>query len=175
MQTEININIEPEELKYELREAIKEMAGIELKAMIRDYAKQIVKEEVDKFIEPLVMQFLNEDGFKFTYGGYHDYSKTQNIKSRIKDVVSNYFDEQVYSYSKTSAKMSERYMTCSSGSRSGSPTRIQAYILDTIVDYFDNNFKERIAGELDDIVDNKNKIEEAVKSQLQQLVNAKLK
>lgn len=175
MKTTVNIDIQPEDLRYEMKEIISELVSEEIKAMTRTFAKKEVSKKIKEVLEPLVYSILSEE--QLTFGnGNHNYgaSHKANLDQRIKSNLISYLDEKCYEYSKTSDRISDRAMKSSSPS-SGEPSRMQIYLNWVIEEYVKENLIDKMREQLSEIVDVKEKLQKALNQQLTEMVNSKIK
>lgn len=171
MKAEIKLEIEKEDLNQELKNLVKKTAQDELKKMINEQAKEMVKEEINKILHPLVLQQLTEGEFYFNDS--YLYGNTQTIDDKIKGMVTKYLNTSNYLYSKSGKTPSEKYMPSSSG---GEKTSLISHIVsDSVRDYVDTEFAPKVREMINEIVQDKDKLQAVLKEQAKELVLEKMK
>lgn len=172
MKAEIKLEIGKEDLIYELKELVRELAETEIKKMIREQANEMVKEEIDKILHPLVLKVLTEEKFDFN-SGYHSYTHKASLDEKLKNMTIAYLNRPSYLYSRDKRKPSERYSESSSG---GEKTALINHIVsDEIRLFVDTEFVPKVKEMIEALVTDKKKIEEALKEQTRQMVLEKIK
>jgi hypothetical protein len=171
MKAEIKLEIDKEDLTYELKELVKELAETEIKKMIRELANEMVKEEIDKILHPLVLKVLTEDKFDFN-SGYMSFSHKATLDEKLKNMTIAYLNRPSYLYSRDKRKPSERYSASSSG---GENTALINHIVsDEIRLFVDTEFVPKVKEMIESLVTDKKKIEDILKEQTRQMVLDKL-
>lgn len=172
MKAEIKLDIDKEDLSYELKELVRELAEGEIKKMIKELANEMVKQEIDKILQPLVLKVLTEDKFEFN-SGYHSYTHQATLDEKLKNMTIAYLNRPSYLYSKDKRKPSERYSASSSGGES--TALINHIVSDEIRLFVDTEFVPKVKEMIESLVTDKKKIEDALKEQTRQMVLERIK
>jgi hypothetical protein len=167
MEGKIDITIESEEIGYYLKEVIRELCQGEIIQMVKETAKEKVGAEIDKIIEPLVMNTLTNEKFDCTAC----YSRRDGIDNRIKEAVVKFLDQPCYAYSKTETKPSERFRA-SVGCKT---SRLELFMQYAIEKYMDEHLTARMAQTVKDYLQNKDEIERIAKEQTVEIIRSQLK
>ena len=167
MEGKIDITIESEEIGYYLKEVIRELCQEEIIRMVKEAATEMVRAEIDKIIEPLVMNTLTNEKFDCTAC----YSRRDGIDNRIKDAVVKFLDQPCYAYSKTATKPSERFQT-STGSKT---SRLELFMQYAIEKYMEEHLTAKMAQLAKDYLQNKEEIEQIAREQTVEIIMSQLK
>lgn len=170
MKTTVNIEIEPEDLRYELTEVIEKLTSDELRKMVNTYGRKKVASRIDDLLEPIVMSCLTGKNFQERLDTYM--SEKKSVEQIIHREIVKYFDASSYVYSKTATNIDDY---AHPGSGGYNETRLGLYIQMIVRKYINDNFTELVTNKLNEIIENKEKLEAMVNEQLSLLVNAKLK
>lgn len=167
MKAKVELEIDKDDLTYELKELVREIAESEIRGMIKQSAKEMVTAEIDKILHPLVLKVLTEEKFDFRTG-YHDYNDKYSLDNKLKSMVVDYMNRPSYLYSSDRRTPSERYMPSSSGGDNMS--LINHIVKDEIKFYVDTNFVPKVKALVEELVINKKQIEESLKEQTKKMV-----
>jgi hypothetical protein len=175
MKANITLEIRKEDLEYELRDLISEIASEEIKVMVRKQAQEMVREEVKKIISPIVDSYLQTAIVGEEYWSHHSNKPPRmEVDKYIKRTLQDYLDEPCYRYSKTSTKLSEKYMPSSSGG--DRTTRAEHWILDKVREYADKELflkiENKVTETVKSVIPNDDDIQEIIKRQIQAKFNA---
>jgi hypothetical protein len=172
MKAEIKLDINKEDLTYELKELIRELSETEIKKMIREQANEMVRNEIDKILNPLVLRVLTEEKFDFNTG-YHNYTNKATLDDKLRSMTISYLNRPSYLYSREKRNPSERYASSSSGGES--TALINHIVSDEIKLFVDTEFVPKVKEMINSLVTDKKKIEDTLKEQTRQMVLEKLK
>ena len=172
MKAKIELEINKDDLSYELKELVRELAEDEIRAMIKQQANEMVRAEIDKILHPLVIRVLTEDKFDFNTG-YHSYTSKAKLDEKLESMVIGYMNRPSYLYSKDKRKPSERY-AASSGGGENTPL-INHIVSDEIKLFVDSEFLPKVTEMIKNFVTNKKKLEETFMAQAKQILADNLK
>lgn len=128
MEANINLKIDKDDLSYELKELVSEIASEEIRRMVKAVAEKMVRDEVQKVIQPIVDSYLETAQVGREHISYHDKGPSRGeVDKYIKRIIQDYLDEPAYLYSETSEKLSHKY-AISSGH--GNKTRAEMWVID---------------------------------------------
>lgn len=170
MKANVTLEIDKEDLNYELRELVRELAGEEVRRMVKAQAQSMVEEEVKRIVAPIVDEYLRDAEVGREHISYHDKGPRRgNVDAFIKRIIKDYLDEPVYVYSKLSEKISERYHITSSKSMSDK-TRAELWVIQKSIEFVDKNvfpaLEERIKKVAEVIVPSEEKIQELIRAEV---------
>jgi hypothetical protein len=160
------------EILYELREVIKELFENKIESLIDDKANKIIEEEVENKLHPIIEKSLNNEKFIEHHGWRNDYTGEKTIDEIVKQVVSNYLNDRVYLYSRTSDTPSERYAKTSS-SNTDNPTRLEMFLIYCIERYIDKNIADKMENITKSFIEQRGDILKVAKEQMQELLRKK--
>lgn len=172
MKANVNLEIDKEDLNYELKELIAEIASNEITRMVRETAQKLVEDEVKRIIAPIVDKYLENALVGRNYN-YHE----RNISERPVDdyiaiVMRKYLDEPVYHYSKTSNELSKKYMPSSSGGEK--KTRAEQWVTEKAQQYVDKELFPILEQHLNEIassiIPSDERIQEIIKAEMKRMV-----
>ena len=172
MKATVNLEIDKEDLNYELKELIAEIASSEVTRLVRETAQKMVEEEVKKIVGPIVDKYL-ETALVGREFNYHE----KNISKRpvdeyIQCVINKYLSEPVYHYSKTSNDLSKKYMPSSSGGEK--KTRAEQWVTEKAQQYVDNELFAILEAKLNEvakhIIPSEERIQEIIKAEMKRMV-----
>jgi len=170
MEAKVELKIDKEDLSYELKELVSEIATPTIKKMLVQEALPMVKNEIDKILEPLVISTLKDEQLMFGnldyYGGYDP--KLSNLDKRVGAFIKGFLNKTVYKYNDTSREPSKRYMTSSSNS---DDTLISCIVKDAIKEFISNEFKPMVVEMVKDFVTNKEEMEKIYKNEAKKLLS----
>ena len=159
MKAKVELEIDKDDLSYELKELIAELATPEIKKMITSIALPLVKKEVDKILEPLVISTLSEEKLLFGtldyYGGYDKHLSM--LDNRVNAFMKGFLNKTVYKYNENSRKPSEKYMSSSSNN---DDTLITCIVKDAIREFLNSEFKLIITEMIKTFISDKEKMKE---------------
>lgn len=173
MKANVVLEIEKEDLNYELKELISEIASTEIRKMVKETAQRLVEEEVKSIISPIVNSYLEEAvvGREYT-SAYDRIPNRRDVDKYIKTVLMNYLDEPCYLYSKSSNKLAERYTPSSQGGEK--TTRAEHWIMDKTRKYAETELfavlDEMLKEVASKIIPSEERIQEIIKAELKNLV-----
>jgi hypothetical protein len=168
MKAKVELEIEKEDLAYELNELVKQLSESEIRKMIKEQAREMVKVEVEKIVGPLVEKYLKEEKFEH---GNNSWNANSSIEDRVKNSVIGYLNEPVYLYSKDNKEPSKRYVRSSSNDKS----RITRIVEDQIMFYVDETFTEKVKEIVSSLNSEKSKAEEIMRDQIKKTVLENIK
>lgn len=172
-QMKQTIEYTDEEILYELQNVIREFFGEKIESIIESKATEIIDDQLNKRLIPIIDKFLNGGKFENHYGWNNDWSEKKKVDDIVEKKVTKYLDERVYCYSNSSDKPSERYHA-SSGT-DGYPSRLEAFLEYSIAKYIDKNISEKMEGIVREFVQERGDIKKVAKEQMQQLLREKFK
>ncbi len=169
MKANVQLEIDKDDLSYELKELISELATPEIKKMIKEIALPLVKKEVDKILEPLVVSTLSSEQLLFgSLDYYSGYDKSlSTLDNRVKAFMLGFLNKTVYKYNDSSRKPSEKYMTSSSDS---DDTLITCVVKDAIKEFISNEFKPIVGEMLKSYISDIEKMKEIYTNEAKKLV-----
>lgn len=166
MKAKVELEIDKEDLLYELKELVSEKASPELKKMIKSHALPLITAEVDKVLLPVVASVLTNEDLSFNYG-YHNYPNNDKLKNRVEAFTKSFLNKSVYDYNRDSKKPSERYAVSSSDSND---TLITCIVKDSIREYINEEFKPIVSEMIKTFISNKAEMEELYKEEAKKLL-----
>lgn len=169
MKAKVELEIDKDDLSYELKELVAELATPEIKKMITSIALPLVKKEVDKILEPLVISTLSNEKLLFGsldyYGGYDKNLST--LDNRVSVFMKGFLNKTVYKYNDSSRRPSEKYMSSSSGS---DDTLITCIVKDAIREFLSNEFKPIVSEMLKTFISDREKMQEMYTQEAKKLL-----
>lgn len=173
MHARIDLEIDKEDLNYELQKLVAEIASEEITMMVKETAQKLVEEEVKRIIAPIVDSYLENAVVGREYTSHYDrFPNRREVDKYIKAVLMNYLDEPVYLYSESSTKLSERYMPSSKGG--GKTTRAESWIIDKTKKYAETEIFGRIDERLQEvakqIIPNEERMQAIIQAELKKLI-----
>lgn len=167
MKANINLEIDKEDLNYELRNLVEEIAADEIEKLVKTHAEQMVKEEVKRIISPIVDSYLESADVGREYSYHSDVVSRRNVDEYIKTIIIRYLDEPVYLYSRSSSKLSERYNKSSEKSEA---TRSERWVNEKAREFVDKELFVKLENRIDEVVKSlvpsEEKINEIIKNEL---------
>ncbi|PAD84975.1 hypothetical protein CHH57_02025 [Niallia circulans] len=168
MKANINLEIDKEDLNYELRSLVEEIAADEIRKLVKAHAEQMVKEEVKKIIAPIVDSFLETAEVGREYSYHSNAVSRRNVDEYVKTIIIRYLDEPVYLYSRSSSKLSERYNKSSEKSEA---TRSERWVNEKAREFVDKELfvklEKRIEEVVKSLVPSEELINEIIKKEIQ--------
>ncbi|MNW51987.1 hypothetical protein D3C74_294880 [compost metagenome] len=169
MEANITMKLDKEDLSYELRELVEQLATDEIERMVKAEAEQMVKEEVRRIVAPIVDSYLDKAKVGSEIRSAHDRGPFRNEADVfIKRIIQAYLDEEVYLYAKDSEKLSEKY-AISSGY--GNKTRAELWVIEKARNYADTE----LLGKMNEHIDQTLKEIMPSKEQIQAMINEAVK
>jgi len=166
MQANIAVEVHSDDISYHLREVITDLVGEEIKVLTNTLARDMVQQEIDKILEPLVISVLTKEEFSFNRG-YDYYHSGTAVKGMTRLMVKDYLDQPCYSYSQSSNKPSGRLKKSSSRS---DPSRLEQFLRFAIERYFDEHIEAKMADLTKNYLQGKEAIEEIAKQKMTDLL-----
>ncbi|MCC2250056.1 hypothetical protein JUJ52_08760 [Virgibacillus sp. AGTR] len=176
MKANINLEINKEDLNYELECLVSKVASEQVKKMVREQATDMVREEVEKIIAPIVDSYLKTAIVGEEYKPIHsDKPPRTEVDKYIKRTLQNYLDEPCFRYSNTASKLGEKYMPSSSGGTK--TTRAEYWIMDKAREYADKELFSKIDSQIEEtiksVIPTGEQIQEMIKQEIQNKFNQK--
>lgn len=170
MKANITLEIDKEDLNYELEKLVSNIASEQIEKLVKEKAAEMVEQEVKRIIAPIVDSYLQTVVVGEEYKSYHSNKPPRtDVDTYIKRTLQNYLDEPCYRYSKTASKMSEKYMP--SSSRGDQTTRAEYWIMDKVREYADSELFQKIDVKITEtikaIVPSQDEIQEIIKREIQ--------
>ncbi|MDY0394757.1 hypothetical protein ACFSMW_06765 [Virgibacillus halophilus] len=174
MKANIALEINKNDLNYELEKLVTRIASEEIEIMVREQAQQMVKEEVKKIISPIVDSYLNNAVVGEEYQSYHSSKPPRSeVDKYIKRVLQDYLDEPCYEFSKSSSKLSEKYRPSASGGTR--TTRAEHWIADKARKYVDEELFKKMEMKIEETVKlvtpNEEEVQEIIKREIREKFN----
>ncbi|GGJ48883.1 hypothetical protein [Virgibacillus salexigens] len=174
MKANINLEINKEDLNYELECLVSEVASEQVEKMVREQATEMVREEVEKIISPIVDSYLKTAIVGEEYKSIHsDKPPRTEVDRYIKRTLQNYLDEPCFVFAKNSNKLSEKYMK--SGSGGTKTTRAEHWIIDKTREYADKELFSKIDSQIEEtiksVIPTGEQIQEIIKQEIQNKFN----
>lgn len=171
MKANINLELNKEDLNYELQQLIAVTAQEEITNMVRETAKQLVEEEVKKIIAPIVDSYLKNAIVGHPYEYNSDHIPQCEVNQFIERTLKRYLDEPCYLYSSSSNILSERYKH-SSGDRT---TRAELWITDKVKEYADKEIYTKVNKIIQDAIakltPSEEQLNEIIKKEIAKKIN----
>lgn len=173
MRANINLEIDKEDLNYELKELVAEIASSEITRLVRETAKKMVEEEVKRIIAPIVDKFL-ENALVGREFNYHEGNiSRRGVDEYVAIVLKQYLDEPVYLYSKSSNELSKRYMPSSPGGEK--KTRAEQWVIEKARQYADTELFAILDARLQEvakqIIPSEERIQEIIRAEMKRLIS----
>ncbi|EQB35027.1 hypothetical protein M948_18145 [Virgibacillus sp. CM-4] len=173
MKANINLEINKEDLNYELECLVSEVASDQVEKMVREQATEMVREEVEKIISPIVDSYLKTAIVGEEYKSFHsDKPPRTEVDQYIKRTLQNYLDEPCFVFDKNSNKLSKKYMKSSDGDRT---TRAEHWIMDKAREYADKELFSKIDSQIEEtiksVIPTGEQIQEIIKQEIQNKFN----
>lgn len=171
MKANISLEIDKDDLNYELEKVVSDIASEQVEKMVKEKASAMVEEEVKRIIAPIVDSYLKTVIVGEEHRSYHsDKPPRTEVDNYIKRTLQKYLDEPCYRYSKTASKMSEKYRPSSSGG--DKTTRAEYWIMDKVREYADSELFQKIDVKISEtikaIVPSQEEIQEIIKREIQE-------
>jgi hypothetical protein len=141
----------------------------EITKLANSIASDLVRKEVNKILEPLVIHVLTEEKFQFQH---RYFAGERKIDDKLKYLIKEYLDEPVYLYSKDSSKPSKRYHR---GSSNSYPSRLESFLSFSIERYVDEHIMKKTDSLVSEYIQDKSELEEIAKTKMKELLEKKIK
>ncbi|WP_211750103.1 hypothetical protein [Paenibacillus sp. Marseille-Q4541] len=168
MKANVNLEIDKDDLSYELNALVREVAEEEIRKMVKQQAEALVKEEIKRIIAPIVDEYLQDAQVGREHISYHDKGPSRrNIDDFIKRIIKDYLDEPVYLYSKDAERISERY---NKSSQPYDKTRAELWVINKTIKFVDSEVFPALEARLKEVADvivlNEEQVQEIIKAKV---------
>lgn len=171
MKANIALEIDKDDLNYELENLVSSIAAEEIKKMVRKKAEALVEQEVKKIIGPIVDSYLNKVIIGEEFASIHSNRPSRTEVDRyIKRVLQDYLDEPCFTFNKDSNELAKRYMK--SSSRGERTTRAERWVMDKTREFADKELFAKIESQIEKtvktVIPTDEQIQEIIKKEIQQ-------
>ncbi|MCM3783690.1 hypothetical protein M3231_11965 [Neobacillus mesonae] len=168
MKANVNLEIDKDDLSYELNALVREIAEEEVRKMVKQHAEALVKEEIKRIIAPIVDDYLESAEVGRKHISYHEKGPSRrNIDDFVKRIIKDYLDEPVYLYSKDSEKISEKYNI---SSQKHDKTRAELWVINKTIKFVDNEVFPALEARLKEVAEailpNEKQMQEIIKAEV---------
>jgi len=169
MKANINLELDKEDLTYELSNLVSEIATKDITRLVKEKAEKMIEQEIERIISPIVDNYLQNALIGREHLSYHDNSSIHrtDVNKYIERTLQRYLDEPSYRFSNTSSEMSKRYMKSSD---KGSKTRAELWVNEKVIKCVDEvlfkKMEDKIEATISEIVPTEEMIEEIIKREI---------
>jgi len=146
MKANIEVDINSEDINWALKEVVEENYAAPIRDIVKDEAKNLVQKKVPEILDPIIHDFFTNGELDFIQG-YNNHRVSKSVEDGLKRVVTDYFNESVFSYSAEAKELKERWHK--SSDKYGK-TRIDAYLGSLVSHHLNTTIMSRLEKRVDE-------------------------